>query len=63
MTAVAAPPWAILKWSPNGVGPTVSYARKFGATQAVLDVSWLPQLHAENTTKGNFIWVKVAVAF
>jgi hypothetical protein len=46
-----------------GVGPTVSYARKFGKTQAVIDVQWLPQLHVENTTKGNFIWVKLAVAF
>jgi hypothetical protein len=44
-----------------GVGPTVSYARKFGTTQAVLDVQWLPQLHVENTTKGNFIWVKLGL--
>ena len=46
-----------------GVGPTVSYARKFGKTQAVLDVSFLPQLHVENTTKGNFIWLKLGLAF
>jgi hypothetical protein len=46
-----------------GVGPTVSYARNFGNTQAVLDVQWLPQLHVENTTKGNFIWVKLGLAF
>ena len=46
-----------------GVGPTVSYARKFGKTQAVLDVQWLPQLHVENTVKGNFIWAKLGLAF
>jgi len=45
------------------VGPTVSYAHKFGKTEAVLDFSFLPQIHAENTTKGNFFWVKVAVVF
>jgi len=46
-----------------GVGPVFSYARKFGNTAAVLDVSWLPQLHAENTTKGNFIWFKLGLLF
>jgi hypothetical protein len=46
-----------------GVGPTVSYARKLGTTQAVLDVQWLPQIHTENTTKGNFIWVKLGLLF
>jgi hypothetical protein len=46
-----------------GVGPTVSYARKCGTTMAALDVQWLPQLHVDNTTKGNFIWVKLALAF
>ena len=46
-----------------GVGPTVSYARKFGQTSAVLDFSWLPQLHTENTTKGDFIWVKLGLVF
>jgi hypothetical protein len=46
-----------------GVGPTVSYARKFGNTQAVLDVQWLPQLHVDNTTKGNWIWLKLGLVF
>ena len=46
-----------------GVGPTVSYARKFGKTQAVIDVQWLPQLHVENTVKGNFIWFKLGLVF
>ncbi len=45
------------------VGPTVSYARKFGKTQAVLDFSFLPQVHTENTYKGNFIWCKLALVF
>jgi len=45
------------------VGPTISYARKFGNTQAVLDVQWLPQVHTENTTKGDFIWVKLGIVF
>jgi hypothetical protein len=46
-----------------GVGPNVSYVRKFGKTTAILDASFLPQIHAENTTKGNFIWIKLAVVF
>ena len=62
-TAVQRRPLGAFEVESYGVGPTVSYARKFGNTQAVLDVQWLPQLHVENTTKGNFIWVKLGLVF
>jgi hypothetical protein len=45
------------------VGPVVSYVRTFGNTTALLDFSFLPQIHTENTLKGNFIWLKIALAF
>jgi hypothetical protein len=46
-----------------GVGPTISYIHKVGSHDLVFDASWLPQLHAENTTKGNFFWAKLSLAF
>lgn len=46
-----------------GVGPTLSYVHKIGKSSLIVDGSWLPQLHTENTTKGNYFWVKVTWAF
>lgn len=46
-----------------GVGPTISYVHKVGTHDLVFDASWLPQLHTENTTKGDYLWVKLALAF
>ncbi len=46
-----------------GVGPTVSYAHTFGKSALVVDLSWLPQLHTVNTTKGNYFWARVAYKF
>ena len=46
-----------------GVGPTISYVRKFGKSALLLDASWLPQLHTKNTPEGNFIWVKAMWVF
>ena len=46
-----------------GVGPTISYVHPVGKSTLALNGSWLPQLHTENTTKGDFFWFKVAVAF
>ena len=46
-----------------GVGPTISYVHPFGKTTLVADASWLPQLHSENTTKGDYLWVKITVVF
>jgi len=46
-----------------GVGPTVSYVHPIGKSTLVVDGSWLPQLHSDNTTKGNYWWVKLTLAF
>lgn len=46
-----------------GVGPTISYVHKVGKSDLVFDAAWLPQLHTEKTTKGDFFWVKVLLAF
>ena len=46
-----------------GVGPTLSYVRRFGKVTLIADGSWLPQLHSENTTKGNYWWAKLTLAF
>ena len=46
-----------------GVGPTLSYVHPIGKTTLVADASWLPQLHSDNTTKGDYLWVKIAVTF
>lgn len=46
-----------------GVGPTLSYIHNIGQKTLVVDGSWLPQLHSNNTTKGDFWWIKVTLAF
>ncbi len=46
-----------------GVGPTISYVHPVGKSTLVFDGSWLPQLHSENTTKGDFFWAKVSLVF
>lgn len=46
-----------------GVGPVISYVHKIGKTDLVIDAKWLPQLHADDTTKGNYFYVKVALQF
>jgi hypothetical protein len=45
------------------VGPTISYVHNIGKSILVLDGSWLPQIHSENTTKGNYWWAKLTVKF
>lgn len=46
-----------------GVGPVVSYVRRISKTDLVIEAKWLPQLNAENTTKGDYVWVKIALLF
>ena len=46
-----------------GVGPVVSYAGQFGKTSLAASVKWLPQIDADNTLKGNYVWAKLAVSF
>jgi hypothetical protein len=46
-----------------GVGPVVSYARKLGKADLAAEVKWLPELNTQNHLKGDYVWVKVGVAF
>lgn len=46
-----------------GVGPTISYVHPIGKHTLVVDGSWLPQMHVENTTKGDYFWAKVIFVF
>jgi hypothetical protein len=46
-----------------GVGPAVSYAAHLETMDFAASVTWLPQLSAENTLKGNYLWTKVSVSF
>jgi len=46
-----------------GVGPVLSYAAQFGKVGFAAEVKWLPQLAAQNTTKGNFLWFKLGLQF
>lgn len=46
-----------------GVGPVLSYAAQCGKVGLGAEVKWLPQIAAENTLKGNYIWFKLSVQF
>lgn len=46
-----------------GVGPVVSYITKFGTTDFVTEVKWLPELDVENRIKGDIVWFKLGLAF
>jgi hypothetical protein len=46
-----------------GIGPVVSYAMPSGKIPFAVEVKWLPQLQAQNTLKGNYVWFKVGVQF
>ena len=46
-----------------GVGPVLSYAGQFGKIPFAADVKWLPQIDAQKTLKGDYIWFKIGVQF
>jgi hypothetical protein len=46
-----------------GVGPVISYIHNMGTKQLAIEARWLPQIAVQNTTKGSFIWVKIALVF
>lgn len=46
-----------------GVGPVLSYAMQLGKTSFAAELKWLPQIDAQKTLKGNYIWFKVGVQF
>ena len=46
-----------------GVGPTLSCFRQLGKMTLVADASSLPQLHSNTTTRGNYWWLKLTLAF
>ena len=49
--------------SAYGIGPVLSYVRKIGKTDLIIEAKWLPQLDTQNTTKGNYVWIKAALMF
>lgn len=46
-----------------GVGPAISYVRPIGESQLFAEIKWLPEMTVSNRTEGDYIWVKVGVAF
>jgi hypothetical protein len=46
-----------------GVGPVLSYAGQIGKTSFAASLKWLPQIDAQKTLKGDYIWFKVGVQF
>ena len=46
-----------------GVGPVLSFVTKVGKTALAAEVKWLPELGVKNRLKGDYIWVKVGLAF
>jgi hypothetical protein len=46
-----------------GVGPVLSYVQQFGKTTFAAEVKWLPQIDAEKTLQGNYVWCKMGVQF
>ena len=46
-----------------GIGPTLSYVHPVGKHTLVVDASWLPQTYSDNTTKGDYFWAKLTLAF
>ena len=47
----------------TGVGPVLSYAAQFGKTSFAAELKWLPQIGAQKTLQGNYVWFKVGVQF
>lgn len=46
-----------------GIGPVLSYAGEFSKTSFAAELKWLPQIDAQKTLKGKYIWFNVAVQF
>jgi hypothetical protein len=46
-----------------GIGPVLSYVMPSAKTPFAIEVKWLPQLQAQNTVKGNYVWVKLGIQF
>lgn len=46
-----------------GIGPVISYLIKVGNSTILAELKWLPELDVENRLEGDYIWLKLAVAF
>ncbi|MGH9400055.1 MAG: SphA family protein [Thermoanaerobaculia bacterium] len=46
-----------------GVGPALSYVRKIGKADFVAELKWLKELDVKNRLKGEYAWLKLAMAF
>jgi hypothetical protein len=47
----------------SGVGPVLSYAAQFEKIGFAAEVKWLPQIGAEKTLEGDYVWFKLGVQF
>lgn len=46
-----------------GVGPVLSYIRKFESAELAAEIKWLPELDVEKRMKGDYVWFKIGVVF
>lgn len=49
--------------SMEGVGPVLSYARRFGKRDFAVELKWLHELDAENRMQGDYLWLKLLLRF
>jgi hypothetical protein len=54
---------AVLRWKPTVSAQRSRTLHPIGKSSLILDGSWLPQLRSVNTTKGDYWWVKLTLAF
>jgi hypothetical protein len=47
----------------TGVGPALSYIRRFAHFGIAAEVKWLPELSVSNRLQGNAVWLKVAFSW
>ena len=46
-----------------GLGPVISFIGKLDETDFVMEAKWLPEMDVDNRVKGNYVWIKLGVAF
>jgi hypothetical protein len=47
----------------TGLGPVVSYAKKIGGHDTVVEIKWLHELDTDNRFKGDIVWLKAVYKF
>ena len=46
-----------------GLGPVISYTRKLGDTDLIVEAKWLHEVETKNRLEGNYLWLKVLFKF